>query len=453
MRTWRDSIGIFFDNYGKYVYITGGLLLLLFFIWVAVSDGKVDSNKPKMGVLEEYDVTIKKADEVSHIFSEFSSYQIAPSNQYVAYEVNLYLKQPFISESDFKKAVNQYIELLKWKVNDKKTDTHLVGIRINVYDREIVYREDLPPRATVRYMLATEDKKKKKKDDKYLSGTDMRWEHTITQTKEPDYTKYKTVIAFERMKYTLGVVPLSDEEFEFYMKLDKYSALRGGNVQGGANLYLQWDLGRDITKDGLNRITKEFSDFQDRHVSLGGRKNYYTNSIKLKEELAVENPRFLVYALTKEIIDDRTLAKRRLIKIDSKFYLNVYLRDAKQKLRDGDTDTTSQEAIDAGELTDDEFETMSSDKDWVKEYLDTEHSDLQEETGMEDEIPRGTEGKVTEKEKNSGNDTVGEVKQNEEGNEEVSSDGETAPNVDTIEDGEDEDGHNWDVEVDEEAGF
>lgn len=369
MGNLKDTVLEFVGEYRKFIFMGLGAIVVGFLLWAVLSEGKT-GEKEKIGSREELEVSLEKARELQETFSEFDKVQVAPSSKMVAYDINLYIKKPFLSKSEVDKAVSDYIELLKYQTNDEKTDTYLVGARITIYDREEVYRKGLAELGTFTYMLKEEDEKKKKKEDEYLTGEDMRWEYTITQTKKPDYEKYFIKGIYTEMKPKLGVTPLSDEEFSFYLKLNKYSALRGGSLNGGVKLYLQWDLGRDTSKDGLVVITKEFKKFTDRVTELKGSKKYYTDLQKLKQELSVENPRFLVYALTGEVIDDKVTAKRRLIKLDSKFYLKAYLEDAKKKLKEGIDDTSSQDAIDGGELTDDEVSDIQENPGTLGETED-----------------------------------------------------------------------------------
>ena len=357
MEDWKDRILEWVITYKKYLLIGVGAVVVGFLMWVVLSEGK-PGEPEKSGSREELDVSLEKARELQEVFSEFSRMQIAPSNTLVAYEVDLYLKKPFLSDSDFKKYIEDYVELLKYQVNDKKTGVSLLGVLINVYDREQIYEENLKPRGSVEYQLAEEDKKKSKKEDKYLKDQDMRWDHTITQTEAPDYTKYRYRVNYTEMKSVLGITPLSDEEFEFYLKLSKYAKLQGHSIKGAINLYLAWDLGSHSSLDGAVIIDREFSQFISRHEALGGEREYYDNIYALKKQVAVENPRFLVYALTGEIIDDKVLAKRRLIKLDAEFYLNTFIEDAKLKLEEGEDDTSSQDAVDSDEMTDEELQDI-----------------------------------------------------------------------------------------------
>lgn len=349
-----DTLRNFFEDYKKPIIGVVLAVVVGLFLWVVLSEGK----EGEVGGEEEVINAKERAEELSKVFSELGSYDVSVNPKFVAYEVNLFLKEPFITSYELENYINEYIELLKWKVNGK--DRYLTGLRLNIYDREIMYEDNLEPNGVIEYKLREEDKKKKKAEDEYMAGTDMRWEHTITQTKEPDYDKYTMVIKFGQMKEELGVTPLSNEEFEFMLKLLKYQALAGGNLENAVRVYLHWDLG--LVNGGLveRRVEKEFVKFVDRHKSLGGNTGYYTEhnrKIQLVEEMAVDNPRFLVYALTKEIIDDKLEAKKRLIEIDKDLYLEIFIEDAKQKVKDGDFDITSQEAIKG--LDDSDWETIN----------------------------------------------------------------------------------------------
>lgn len=408
----KDKILDFWGDYKKYIVVGILLVVVIFLAYVAIVDKKYEeTGGKKVGIVEDYEKMVNKSKEISYIFSEFSTYNVGNSTKLPAYEVNLYLKQPFISSAEFDTAIDDYIELLKWRVNDEKTKTYLAAVRINVYDREIIYRKNLEPRAYIEYKWREEDEKKKKKSDEFLQDTDLRWEQTVSNKKEPDYEKYYTNVKFESLDTGKGIEPLSDEEFAFLLKLDLYGSVNDGDVVAGIITYLEWDLGRNLSKSGITSILREFYTFTARHYRIGGQTRYYEDKYAVRRELAISNPRFLVFALTKEVMDDELTAKRRLIKLDAKQYLPLYIEDAKNKILNKDEeDESSIDALSDGELEDGSYDdskyglTDGESVEDFEEWVDNQKVDLD----------TGEEGKELNKEEEKESNKEEDKKENKE---------------------------------------
>lgn len=376
-----DKVLDIWDDYKRYIILGAVGVLLVFLLVVVLTDNEGEEElTPTDEVMNAKD----RAEELSHIFSELGSREITSNNGLIAYEVSLYVKEPFITNQELTNALEEYVELLKWKVNDDKAKRYLTGLDIKLYDREILYEQDLMVNGAAKYMLKEEDKKKRKKEDKYTEEEDLRWEHTITQKKEPNYEEdYQLFIDYRYLTEKTGVVPLSDEEFEFLLKILKYQAIAGGNYGNAVKTYLEWDLGAKDTGILGIIVQNEFEEFLKRHREIGGEMNYYTGTVvdrdRLVNEMAVENPRFLVFGLLGEIIDDKVEAKKRLIEIDRERYIDIYVEDAKKQLAEGNFDTTSQEAVSgtSGAEWSDSDDDSGSAIDDIKDIQDMLDEDIE----------------------------------------------------------------------------
>ncbi|KLA07012.1 hypothetical protein B4086_5488 [Bacillus cereus] len=310
-----------------------------------------ENSKAELTQMEE------QAETLRGIFSELQTSQQGIHKENVVLKVALYLKQPFLSEDELRTHLDDYMKLLKQKYSvDKK---YVTGLEVSIYDRKIVFDKELQPRATAYYMLkknkeeeATEDEQTEPKKDAFgneikrtktnvARKVDMSrevWDETIAQSGEPKYENYEWVVTgFEPMNKETPTTPLSDEEFAFYLKLNQYSALMG-SLTGGAQLYLQWDLGQNVFKDGVGAILKEFKTFSDRQTKLNGLADYYDNVDVLKKKLAVERPQFLLFAETKEVVDDKEEAQAKLIKFNPNLYTDAIKENidkVAEELKDG----------------------------------------------------------------------------------------------------------------------
>ncbi|MFV1457744.1 hypothetical protein, partial [Bacillus mycoides] len=295
----------------------GGVFIILAAIgvaWVMLmgdkskEEGKTALAKPNTRA------EIKQMEERStglrDVFSELQTVDQGLTAKNPVFKTSIYLKQPFLTEDELRNHINDYITTLKQKYNvDGK---YLTGLELNIYDRKLIYDKELAPRATAYYML--KDKKEEEEKDnseapkKDAMGNEIKsgkikverqvdklngvWEETVSQKGEPKYEDYELLITgFESLNKEASVKPLTDEEFAFYLKLNQYSAITG-SLTGGAQLYLQWDLGQNVFKDGVGAILKEFKAFSERQTKLGGLADYYDSVDVLKKRLAVERPQF-----------------------------------------------------------------------------------------------------------------------------------------------------------------
>ncbi|MCY8636571.1 hypothetical protein MOD96_01980 [Bacillus sp. S17B2] len=327
LRDWFDNVRYFVEDHKRWfgwgiAAVLIGLLILVLVLPDKSGSAGVGSNTNNE--LKELKAGSKELEEV---FSQLQETPVGTSDSLPAYEVSLYLKQPFISEDDLTADIQKYVDLMKLKVNDDKNDKYLLGLKIKVYDRKIVFDKDLTPRATAYYMLKKESSKDSKTEDQYDSLGDqdeLIWDKTLQQTKNPNYKEdYQLLVnGFSELDDSQKITPLSDEEFAFYLKLNMYNSLMG-DTYGGAQLYLQWDLGRNVSNDGVVAIVNEFENFEKRQTDIGGLDDYYDNVDYLKQDLAIKNPQFLLFATTNEVVDDAQEAQKKLIESDPDLYTQV----------------------------------------------------------------------------------------------------------------------------------
>lgn len=345
MRDKIEDIKWYIQDHVKEI---GGITVIVFAVVVAgfmLFGGKSDKDSKTALAKENTRAEMKQLEERSNslreVFSEIKTVNQGLTPDNLVFKTSLYLKQPFLGEDELQNYINDYIISLKQKHNvDGK---YLTGLELDIYDRKILSDKELAPRAKVYYMLKDkEEKEKEEKDEKPKKdalGNEIKsgkiqverqvdklnsvWEETVAQKDEPDYKDYELIITgFEPLNRDASVKPLSDEEFAFYLKLNQYSAITG-SLTGGAQLYLQWDLGQNVFKDGVGAILKEFKAFSERQTKLGGLADYYDSVDVLKKSLAIERPQFLLFAETKEVVDGKEEAQAKLIKFNPNLYTDA----------------------------------------------------------------------------------------------------------------------------------
>lgn len=298
--------------------------------------------------LAEVEAMKEFSTELDDTFSLLEETTEGSNPDYPAFNVFLYLKKPFISENDLMAEVNKLIDIYKWR-----EDYHLSGMKINIYDRKEVYDLGYEPRTTMYYMkkLSEETTLTEEEGGSYIPGTDvfeMNFQETIEVGEQPEYEDYVlNPGAFRAMKTDESITPLTDQEFSFYLKMYLYSALKDGSDYSGAQLYLQWDLGRSLTEGGVNTILREFRAFKDRHLDLNGQKEYIDNIEYIKRDLAIESPQFLLFAETGKIVSDPLEAQKELLKYNS----SVYQRPLEEYVEERSTEISEElENVDDEEI-------------------------------------------------------------------------------------------------------
>lgn len=353
-------------------YVVAGLILALFIgimVFIRVGEG-VEGNPLVEGVkkdtIEEVEAMKEVTGNVDDVFSLLGERRVGTHEEFPAYEIDIFLKKPFIHEADFKDALKEYIEIYKWKENYK-----LSGLKIRVYDRKQVYDENLLPRASVYYFeeIDPEQLLTEEEGGERLYGDDVMADNfleTIEAGEKPSYGNYDIRIdGFKDLELNKSIVPLTDQEFAFYLKMEMYQTILGGSKYGGAKLYLQWDLGKDVYKDGIVAIEREFENFNKRHLDIGGQHGYYENEYILKQQLAVEKPQFLLFALTNNVVDDPLDAQRELIKEDPELFKDVLEENIEEQVQDlvDDEDDEDEEEEEVIDIEDDDggYEDFSVD--------------------------------------------------------------------------------------------
>lgn len=355
----------------KQIVGAAAIIIVLVYLFV-IAKGGSDSNRltPEVepNTMAEVEAMKEESEELDKTFSQLDEIDVSVYSDYPAYEVSLFLKKPFINKKEFEDKLKDFIDMYKWKNNDM-----LSGMEIEVYDRKEVYDKDLKPRATVYYAeeLSDEDLTDESDGGTREKGEDtnrMNFQDTIGEEEKPDYDEYDlTIHEFKNMTPKEEVDPLTDQEFSFYLKMDLYRTLMGGSRYGSAKTYLEWDLGKDVYKDGIVAIEREFEEFDERHTELGGQDSYYDNELLLKQDMVVSNPQFLLFVEKDEVEDDPIKAQKKLLEANPELYkkpLQEYIENRSEDISEEFEGLEDEEGEENGDTdTDEDTDNEESEND------------------------------------------------------------------------------------------
>lgn len=264
---------------------------------------------------------------------------------------DLYLKDPYISTYTLNTKLKNFVQSVKDKYNVNGNRVRAIGIRL--YDRKIVWDKGLQPRAIAFYAIQQEiatknmqsqEKKDKNNKDlqvKQMDGTtadvsaaqqdspqEQSWEYTLDNKGKIDYNDYDlTVTGFQQYDKDAVNKPLTNQEFAFWLKLKLYQKILGtSNIDSAAILYLNYDLGGNVSYNDFVTISQDFEKFNNREKDLGDNTDYYPNDVLLRQKLAVYRPQLLYYALSGNMVKSRTEAQKKLIEMQPGTY-NAVIRE------------------------------------------------------------------------------------------------------------------------------
>lgn len=268
----------------------------------------------------EYLVT--ESEDLKDTFSLLNKTDLSVGDtKYSVYEISLYNKKPFITQGELQTALNNYIDLIKFM--DKEDGKTLRAVRFKLYDRKILYDLRLEPKGVFEYRIANsnikdEDILTTESGTQYETLQEAGWRLTTLNDKKPNYDNYRLEGRYQHLKQQSGVEPLSDQEFEWYLKYDKYRVLKEPT-----QLYLRWDLGASA-RDSVNvQIKRQFQAFQNRLSAIGDITNYYTYKTGVKRELIITNPQLLYFAEFNRVAKDDYEARQLLVEDDPNMYESV----------------------------------------------------------------------------------------------------------------------------------
>lgn len=292
-----------------------------------------------------------------------------------SYKVDLFLKNPFISEEEYKARLEEFYKLFVWKYSKEDKDIYVSAVKVNVYDRKILFDMQKLARDSSMYIVKNVDEKDEIKLKEYNQAENQYeylYNYSSSVKTKPDYNNYMFTSDF------LGIsndkkedsIPLTDTEIKFLLKVFDYNVLLNSELDStrGLDLLLLWEYGVEdsniseqdkiIESENIRNLTKYgYSDMVNRlQQYYEFNKRFYLNNTSYgksdyQNRLLAKYPKLAYYIATKKIAKSNLEAKQKLIKIerintdiysDSKSYLDIFIEDAKEKLLENNIEDSSE---------------------------------------------------------------------------------------------------------------
>lgn len=315
------------DNVKTFLIILGVSIFSIVVIAGVLNSGKDETDKMDYFSEEHLAYLEKNSEMVNKMFlnlDEDSDYMIFGASPTSVLNVdktasltyNFYVRKPFTDADTIEKTLQTFLEMVRMQT--KAEGYQLRMLKVNLYFRKAIYEEGIDPSGTFKYMLDYNklDVEKLQKETKYVNssveGIAEGETESAKKIKPKDYREY---FDYEPLTTDKNTVGLTDEEFEVFLKLDKYVALAGG-FDAGVKLYLNWELGANINEKSYINIVTQFKEFRDRLSAVGEPTEYFSegnNLVVLQDKLLVTNPQILLYNKTGLVVTDPTEARKKLL--------------------------------------------------------------------------------------------------------------------------------------------
>lgn len=315
------------DNVKTFLIILGVLIFSIVVFAGVINSGKDETDKMDYFSEEHLAYLKKNSEMVDKMFlnlDEDSDYMIfgaSPSSgvnvdKTVSLTYNFYVRKPFTDADTIEKTLQTFLEMVRMQA--KAEGYQLRMLKVNLYFRKEIYEEGIDPSGTFKYMLDYNkiDVEKLQKETKYVnSSVEGIAEGETENAKKIKSKDYREYFDYEALTTDKNIVGLTDEEFEVFIKLDKYVALAGG-FDAGIKLYLNWELGANIDEKSYINIVTQFKEFRDRLSAVGEPTEYFSdgnNLVVLQDKLLITNPQILLYNKTGLVVTDPTEARKQLL--------------------------------------------------------------------------------------------------------------------------------------------
>lgn len=386
-----DDIAYYYEN-NKNIFLIGIVILIIiatFFLLRVTKDDTVD-------LTSDFSLVNGKQENAMYYFSLLDIGDVGDSGESVVI-ADVFLKRPLQSEENLTKAYNDLIDVIKFKYDTN--DTVLKGIRVQVYDRMLQYEENIEPVGLVQF---TPDRDKSVEvvhgkdanlDALTIDYIDLMWQASQEiPKKEVNHEEYLTNVIYD---FNEDVVkPLSDEEFQFYLKLNRYMVI-AGDWESGIRKYLEWEKGVVEDLVSTDAVVKGYMDFVDRVKESGIKENYYEGyDWELKSEMLIKNPKWVYYLETGEYTKSEVEALKGVVEHDPDYLDilvdNTMLKEELESTKEGLTESLNK--VIEGSTEEDEL---------LKESLNELQDSLEEDNLEVDKEIESKEGTKKETDKDS----------------------------------------------------
>lgn len=409
----KDDIIFFYEDYKQWV-LGGVFLLVAALMAFAVLNNNSGTTTAEGD--EDFSQIRQQQENAMYYFSLLDVSDMGVEGESVIM-MDVFLKRPLQSEENITQAYNDLVEVIKYKYTTN--DNLLKGARIEVYDRMVQYEEGVEPVGLVMYTpnrdtsIAVVHGEEANLEGITIDYLETMW--TAAQTipaEEIDYELYNTIVNYDAN--TDVDKPLTDEEFQFYLKMNRYMVMTGG-WEEGIRKYLEWELGVVEDLVSTDMVEQGYMDFINRVADKGIKFDYYEQyEWALKSEMLIRNPKWVYYLETGEYTTSDLEALKGVVQEDEEYLeilvtntmeqeemdevkkdltnsLDKIINDGAESEDDEQIDgvlTELQDALDSGEATFEESEGMPGD---LSDPMDGENSESEEEVINDSEAEESEE--------------------------------------------------------------
>lgn len=304
------------DNWKTLLGLTGivtflGIGFFMFYVEADRSGSLPDSYEEQIETLQEGTELVKDT------FSLFDQVDVSTFDGQSVYELSIYNKKPFIDKADLEKALRTYIETLKIVESTNKKQVR--AVKFNIYDRKIKYDIGAKPDGIYYYGIPYTSLPKEEKDDEksryyYMTPAEVAYEYTSLYAPEKiDESKYQVYGTYKQLRKVSGIEPLTDQEYNWFVKLNMYTALGADS----GSLYLEWELGAPKSDSVTRLFRQDVRNYRKRLTAFGDESTIFGDDSvtvrELKRRLVIENPSFLWYAETGKLEENAIEARKLLV--------------------------------------------------------------------------------------------------------------------------------------------
>lgn len=392
----KDDMLYFFEDY-KQIILSVAFLIGIIIIGVLISS---ENNDATTEGNEDFSQVRMQQENAMYYFSLLDVSNMSVEEEPVIM-MDVYLKRPLQTEDNLTKAFNDLIEVVKYKYTTNNSTVK--GIQVAVYDRMVQYEEGVEPVGTIMFSPDRDTSMAiVHGEDANLEGItvdyiDTMW--TAAQTipaKDIDYELYTTIVNYD---FNTDVdKPMTDEEFQFYLKLNRYMVMTG-SWEEGITKYLEWELGVVEDLVSTDMVVQGYMEFVNRIADTGAKQDFYAGyEWALKSEMLIRNPKWVYYLETGEYTTSELEALKGVVEEDPE-YLDILvsnnldqaeMEDVKAQLTDS-LDKVINEGI--GEEEDENMDGVLSE---LQEALDNGDASFESSEGMEGELTDEMDGEGTD---------------------------------------------------------
>lgn len=405
----KDDIIFFYEDYKQWVL---GVIFLLVAALLAFAVINNDSGTTTAEGDEDFSQIRQQQENAMYYFSLLDVSDMGVEGESVIM-MDVFLKRPLQSEENITQAYNDLVEVIKYKYTTN--DNLLKGARIEVYDRMVQYEEGVEPVGLVMYTpnrdtsIAVVHGEEANLEGITIDYLETMW--TAAQTipaEEIDYELYNTIVNYDAN--TDVDKPLTDEEFQFYLKMNRYMVMTGG-WEEGIRKYLEWELGVVEDLVSTDMVEQGYMDFINRVADKGIKFDYYEQyEWALKSEMLIRNPKWVYYLETGEYTTSDLEALKGVVQEDEEYLEILVTNTMEQEEMDAvkeDLTNSLDKIINDGAESEDE-EQIDGVLTELQDALDSGEASFEESEGMPGDLSDPMDGENSESEEDVINDSEDE---------------------------------------------